>query len=229
VLTLPASTGRSRATGLGQDKSGWCDSLTTRLVGRAPLARAQLPAMPINPSAPLRVVVIGSSCAGKSTFARALSAATGGDHIELDELYWSQGWQPKPEAQFLRLVDAATMGKRWVAAGNYSPARQIFWNRATVIVWLDFSLPRVLLRGLVRSLRRIVGGEPLFHGNRETLGRTFFSRESILWWIVTTFHRRRREFSQVRSTGGFRHLTWLHARTPDEAQGILESLARTDR
>lgn len=184
--------------------------------------------MPIYTSAPQRVVVIGSSCAGKSTFARALSAAMGDDHIELDELYWSQGWQPKPETEFLRLVEAATTGKRWVAAGNYSPAREILWNRATVIVWLDLSLPRVLLRGLRRSLQRVFGGEPLFHGNRETLRRTFFSRESILWWIVTTFHRRRREFAGLRTTDRFQHLTWLHARTPDEAQGILESLAGTD-
>lgn len=130
------------------------------------------------------------------------------------------------ETEFLRLVDAATTGKRWVAAGNYSPARELLWNRATVIVWLDLSLPRVLLRGLRRSLQRIFDGEPLFHGNRETLRRTFFSRESILWWIVTTFHRRRREFAELRSTGRFHHLTWLHVRTPDEARGILESLAR---
>ena len=184
--------------------------------------------MPINTAAPQRVVVIGSSCAGKSTFTRALSAATGGDRIELDELYWSEGWRPKPEPEFLRLVDAATTGTRWVAAGNYSPAREILWNRATVIVWLDLSLPRVLLRGLRRSLRRIVCRDPLFHGNRETLRRTFLSRESILWWIVTTFHRRRREFAELRMTGGFHHVTWLHARTPREAQGILESLARAD-
>jgi len=196
--------------------------------GQALLTRAQSSAMPIKTSAPQRVVVIGSSCAGKSTFARALSSSTGDDHIELDDLYWSPGWQPKPETEFLRLVDAATTGKRWVAAGNYGRAREILWNRATVIVWLDLSLPRVLLRGLRRSLQRIFDGEPLFHGNRETLRRTFFSRESILWWIVTTFHRRRREFAELRSTGRFRHLTWLHARTPDEAQGILECLARTD-
>ncbi len=183
--------------------------------------------MSIN-TAPQRVVVIGSSCAGKSTFARALSAAMVDDHIELDELYWSQGWQPKPEVEFLRLVDAATTGMRWVAAGNYSPAREILWNRATVIVWLDLSLPRVLLRGLRRSLQRIFSGEPLFHGNKETLRRTFFSRESIIWWIVTTFHRRRREFGELGSAGRFQHLTWRHARTPHEAQDILESLARAE-
>ena len=182
--------------------------------------------MPIDTSAPHRVVVVGSSCAGKSTFARALSEARGDSHIELDELYWSHSWQPKPEAEFLRLVDAATAGEDWVAAGNYSPAREILWTRANAIVWLDLSLPRVLARGLRRTLQRIVSREPLFHGNRETLRQSFLSRDSILWWIVTTFHRRRREFAQLRSAGRFRQLTWFHARTPAQAQAILESLAR---
>jgi hypothetical protein len=76
-------------------------------------------------------------------------------------------------------------------------------------------------------LRRIASREPLFHGNRETLRQSFLSRESILWWIVTTFHRRRREFAQLRSTGRYRHLAWHHARTPAQAQDILESLARS--
>jgi hypothetical protein len=33
------------------------------------------------------------------------------------------------------------------------------------------------------------------------------TRESILCWILTTFHRRRRELSELRSTGTFHHLT----------------------
>jgi adenylate kinase family enzyme len=173
-----------------------------------------------------RVVVVGSSCAGKSTFAGALSASTGWARIELDELYWSPGWQPRPVAQFHQLVQDAVAGDEWVAAGNYSSAREILWARATTIVWLDLALHRVLWRGLNRSLRRIASREPLFHDNRETLRRTFASRESILWWILTTFHRRRREFAQLRSSHQFGHLTWLHARTPAQARRMLASLVR---
>ncbi|MEO5686116.1 MAG: hypothetical protein ABIR54_02045 [Burkholderiaceae bacterium] len=93
------------------------------------------------------------------------------------------------------------------------------------IVWLDLSLPRVFWRGLKRSLRRGLLGERVFHDNAETLRRTFFSRESILWWILTTFHRRRREFAELRSSESFAHLNWLRARTPGQAQAILGSLA----
>jgi adenylate kinase family enzyme len=176
-----------------------------------------------------RVVVIGSSCAGKTTFARALATARGCPHIELDELFWSADWQPKPVAQFRRLVADRAGATHWVADGNYGSAREVLWPRATTVVWLDPGLPRVFWRGLRRTAARAVNREELWHGNRESLGRTFFSRESLLLWIVTTFHRRRREFERLRASSEFAHLTWHRARGPREAGALLGLLQSGDR
>lgn len=174
-----------------------------------------------------RVVVIGSSCAGKSSFARALARARGCPHIELDDLFWSAGWQPKPVAEFRRLVDAATGAPGWVADGNYGSARDLVWPRATTVVWLNFSLARVLWRGIRRTLCRSMTGEVLWHGNRESLRRALLSRESLLLWIATTFHRRRREFDALRAGDTFGHLTWLEARHPAQARELLLALQAT--
>lgn len=171
-----------------------------------------------------RVVVIGSSCAGKSTFARHVAEARQCTLIELDELYWAEHWTPKPQVEFLRLVNAASAGRAWVAAGNYSPARRILWARATTIVWLNYSLPLVLWRGLRRTVRRAITRESLFHGNVESFRRSFFSRESILWWIVSTFGRRQREFNALRASPEFSHIQWLEARSPADAADIARSL-----
>lgn len=181
--------------------------------------------MNAHPSPPSpRIVVIGSSCAGKSTFARSLAQARGCAHIELDELFWSAGWQPKPAPEFRRLVAAAAGGDSWVADGNYSSARDLLWPRATTVVWLDLGLPRVLWRGLRRSMGRALSGRPLWHGNRESLRRTFLSKDSLLLWIVSTYHRRRREFAQLREAQAFGHLTWLQARDPAQARALLRAL-----
>ncbi len=174
-----------------------------------------------------RVVVIGSSCAGKSTFARALAASRGCALIELDELYWAPHWTPKPTAEFLRLVGEAAAGERWVAAGNYGLAREALWGRATTIVWLNFGLPRVFWRGLRRTVARVVSREELFHGNRESFRQSFLSRDSILWWILTTFHRRQRGFHALRDAAAFAHLQWHEARHPREADAILRRLRDT--
>lgn len=176
-----------------------------------------------------RVVVIGSSCAGKTTFARALARARGCPHIELDELFWSPGWKPRPTPEFRRLVSASASTIDWVADGNYGSARTDLWPRATTVVWLDFGLPRVLWRGLRRTLARCISRQELWHGNRESVARAFFSTDSLLLWIVTTFARRRREFEQLRASGEFGHLTWHKARDPREAGALLRMLQADGR
>jgi adenylate kinase family enzyme len=176
------------------------------------------------PESSPRIVVIGSSCAGKTTFARLLAEARGCSRIELDELFWSPGWVPKPASEFLRLVAEAAGSGAWVADGNYAISRGVLWPRATTIVWLNYSLPRVLWRGLRRTVSRCLYGEVLYHGNRESLRRSFLSRESILVWIVTTYYRRRREFAELRASEAFGHLEWLEVRHPREANRLLSLL-----
>jgi len=171
-----------------------------------------------------RVVVIGSSCAGKSTFAQQLAAVRGCARIELDEFFWSENWTPRPHSEFLQLVESAAAGTVWVASGNYSQARAVLWARATTIVWLNYSLPLVVWRGIKRTVKRTVLREVLFHGNRESFRRSFLSKESILWWIVSTYHRRQREFEVLRTSAQFSHVQWLETRRPSATAEILRSL-----
>jgi adenylate kinase family enzyme len=44
----------------------------------------------------MRFVVVGTSGAGKSTFASALAKATGYPYIELDQFYWGENWAGVP-------------------------------------------------------------------------------------------------------------------------------------
>ena len=168
-----------------------------------------------------RVVVVGTSCAGKSTFARALAEASACPRIELDALHWGPNWQPKPAEEFRRLVAEAAGSEVWVADGNYGAVRESLWPRASAIVWLNYSYPRVLWQALARTVKRCITREPLWHGNRESVWRSFFSRQSILVWVSTTYHRRQREFAALRASGRFPHLTWFEFRHPRQAQQWL--------
>jgi adenylate kinase family enzyme len=176
----------------------------------------------------MRVVVIGTSCSGKTTFAKSLADAKHITHIELDEHHWGPNWTPVPQPIFLQSVSKAVEGEHWVASGNYDAVRDVLWSRATTIVWLNYSFPVVLWRGTRRTIRRAVTREELFHGNRESFKLSFFSRDSILWWIVTTFHRRRREFKTLRASIEFQNLDWREARRPRQAELILEALIRDE-
>jgi adenylate kinase family enzyme len=173
---------------------------------------------------PERVVVVGTSCCGKTLFSRQLAQSLGYPYVELDELYWAPSWTPKPENEFRRLVAVAASAPRWVAEGNYGRIREVLWPRATTIVWLNYSFLTVFFRALRRTLHRIVTKKKLWHGNRESVVRSFFSRDSILVWVITTFHRRRKEFAVLRASGKYPHLSWVEFRRPSDAQVYLRSL-----
>lgn len=168
-----------------------------------------------------RILVIGTSSAGKTTLAAALARRLGIPAIELDALYWSPGWQAKPTDEFLRLLRDATAGPSWVADGNYSVARPVLWPRVNVIVWLNYALPVVFWRGLVRAVRRAWRGEVLWHGNRESFFRTFFSRDSILLWILTTHRRRNMQFRQLQGDPQYAGILWIELRKPSQASAWL--------
>lgn len=171
-----------------------------------------------------RVVVVGISGAGKSTTARAITAHAGGEHIELDALFWGPNWTPKPEATFKSLVANAIASERWVVDGNYSVIREIVWPQATTVVWLNLSFPVVFWQVLRRTLIRAFNHQELWQGNRESIRRSFFSKESILWWVITAYRRRQSEFARLQRDAIYPHLSWIELRNRDEVDAFLASL-----
>lgn len=172
---------------------------------------------------PQRVLVIGTSGAGKSTFAARLAHRLACPHVELDDLFWGPRWTPKPPPQFAALVAAAAAGERWVIDGNYSSVQALLWPRATHVVWLNYSRPRVMWRVLRRTLSRLLARRELWHGNRESWRRTLLSRESILAWAWTTHAQRARRFQALRDEGVHPHLHWVELDSPRQAAAWLQA------
>jgi adenylate kinase family enzyme len=175
-----------------------------------------------------RVVVVGTSCSGKTTFARRLATILGAQYVELDSLYWGPGWTPRPD--FQQQVLAAAQQPRWVLDGNYSAVRDLIWRRCTAIVWLDYPFARIFSRALCRTVRRVATGERLYAGNRETIGGALFDPEGIPWWVVRTYRKRRREFPALFRQPEYGHAAVIRLHTPTAAEAWLaEASACTDR
>jgi adenylate kinase family enzyme len=98
-----------------------------------------------------RVLVIGISGAGKSTFSRALAARTGLPLIHLDKEFWRPGWTETPRPEWRARVAELAAGERWVMEGNYAGTFDLRLPRADAVLWFDYPAPRCL----VRVLRRI--------------------------------------------------------------------------
>lgn len=174
-----------------------------------------------------RVSVVGSTGTGKTTYARRLARILGVPHTELDAIVWQPNWTLLPPDEFRAQVAEQIAAPGWVVDGNYGGAqvRPMVWSLADTIVWLDFSLPVIYRRLLRRTLDRIRDGQELWPGtgNRETIRNAFFSRESLFWWALKTYWRRRRSYTALFARPEYAHATRLRFRTPAEADRWLES------
>ncbi len=105
-----------------------------------------------------RVLVMGSSGSGKSTFARRLANLTGLPFVSLDALYWQPGWQPsEPEVFGARVMEAATE-LRWIMDGNYMSHGGSDLRRQRADTVICFDLPRYLcMTGIVTRIVRSYG------------------------------------------------------------------------
>ncbi len=69
----------------------------------------------------MRIIVVGTSGAGKTTMAKRTASKLGLAHIELDSLHWEAGWQALTQTnpgEFIRRVSVAVSAENWVLDGN---------------------------------------------------------------------------------------------------------------
>ncbi|ACZ30569.1 putative adenylate kinase [Xylanimonas cellulosilytica DSM 15894] len=176
-------------------------------------------------TAPRRLRVVGTSGAGKTTFARAVAARLGLAHLELDELFWDSGWTFRaPDDVDRRLAEflAADGADGWVACGNWASKLDGRFGDYDALVWLDYSRARVMARVIWRTLVRVVTRRELWHGNRERLAN-LFSRDpedNIVLWSWTSFADNRERYAEQAATDP----RVVRLRSPREARHWLDAL-----
>ncbi len=174
----------------------------------------------------MRIVVVGTSGAGKTAMATRIASAFGLPRIELDRLHWEPNWQALTETNpgaFIRRVNAATSGDAWVCDGNYGLVRDLIWGRATNLIWLDYGREVIMVRVIKRSVARAFSGTELWAGNKEDWRRWWRPSHPIRWaW--STWRRRRLEFEAILSSERHRHLTVLRLQSPRDAATVIDRL-----
>ena len=169
--------------------------------------------------------MVGTSGAGKSTFASALAAVLGVPWVELDSVYHQADWTPLPVSEFRSRVLAVASGPCWVIDGSYSAVRDLVWSRADTVVWLDLPRRTVMRRLVFRTLRRVAGRVELWNGNRERW-RNFFTldeQESVIAWAWKTHGSLRSRYVTYLADPVAGHLRVVRLRSPRAVRRFLRS------
>ena len=97
-----------------------------------------------------RILVLGSSGAGKSHLSRALAEILGIDAIHLDDHFWHSDGQPCGDREWREIVKELAARESWIMDGTYERSLDLRLPRAEAIILLEcpseICLERVLRR-----------------------------------------------------------------------------------
>jgi len=177
----------------------------------------------------MRLLMLGSTGSGKSTFARTLAGRVGCAYIELDALNWDPNWTNLSLADPEKLagrVRAAIAPDAWTCDGNYSVVRPLILSRATHVVWLDYARPVIMGRVIRRSFTRALTNDELWPGtgNREDF-RRWLAPEHPTRWAWDTYHAKRPGYQALFDAPEYAHIDRRRVRHPREAARLMDSLA----
>jgi len=176
----------------------------------------------------MRIAVVGTSGAGKTTMARAIATALEVPCIELDRLNWNANWQALSQtdpSEFVRRVTEATTASAWVSDGHYGLVRDLLWRRATHLIWLDYGRGLIMYRVIRRSIARALDRSELWPGtgNREDW-RRWLRPSHPIGWAWRTWRQRRQRFEELLSRPQYGHLAVLRLRAPRDPMRVLREL-----
>lgn len=94
-----------------------------------------------------KIIVLGCSGSGKSTFSKKLSKKTGLPLYYLDMLYWNNDWTHISREEFREKQKEIMKGDEWILDGNFRGTIETRLKRCELAYLLDFPV-EVCLEGI---------------------------------------------------------------------------------
>jgi adenylate kinase family enzyme len=173
--------------------------------------------------------VVGTSGSGKTAAAAALACRLGVPHVELDGIFHQPGWTELSPEEFRARVGRIVATPSWVVDGTYSVVRDLVWDRADTVVWVDPSLPVVAWQVVTRTVGRMVRRTELWNGNRERVSNlfSFNPQKSIIAWSLSRHALYRRRFLAASVDPRWAHLTFNRLQTRRQVDVFVHRASAT--
>ncbi len=173
----------------------------------------------------MRVNVVGTSGSGKTTVSRRIAEKLNVPHVEMDALFWKPNWTESTDDEFFPMLEDALSSNAWVLDGNYDRTRPIKWKRVQTVVYLDLPFLVVLCRMVRRCLVRGLKREELWAGNTESIWKHIFTRDSMILWTISSFHRVRRRYEKAFEMPEYSDIRFVRLRSRKEVEDFVERIS----
>ena len=162
-----------------------------------------------------RILIIGTSGSGKTSFAELICKKHNLHNIELDSLFWKENWIESGNEEFRNMIKEEMRDKTgYVINGNYNKVKDITWGNCDTIIWLDYSRFIVMYRVIKRTFIRVFTKKILWQGNIETFKKSFLSKDSIIIWAWKTYSIRKRQYLNLLNTNPYNNNQFIVIRNP---------------
>ena len=169
----------------------------------------------------MRINIVGTSGCGKSTVGKHIAEGLNVPYIQLDELFWKPNWAESTDEELYPKLEKALSADEWVLDGNYNRTTPIKWKRVQMVVYLDLPFHIVLYRIIRRSLLRGIRNEELWHGNKETLWKHLFTRDSMILWTIRRFSMNRKRYTELFEKPEYSHIKFVRLCSDKEVKNFV--------
>ena len=132
-----------------------------------------------------RISIVGGSGSGKSTLCNILSKELNLPAIHLDAINYEPNWVEIDKEERDKIISNKSEEDKWIIDGNYNKTLQERFEKADLIIWLDYSTIKQLKGVIKRYLKTYNKERPEIPGCKERLDFTFIK-------YVLTYNKKKR-------------------------------------
>ncbi len=132
-----------------------------------------------------RISIVGGSGSGKSTLCNILSKELGLPAIHLDAINYEPNWVEIDKTERDNIILSKAQDDKWVIDGNYNKTLKERFDKADLIIWLDYSTLKQLHGILKRYFTTRNSERPEIPGCKERLEPEFVK-------YVLTYNKKKR-------------------------------------
>lgn len=122
----------------------------------------------------MRILIIGVSASGKTTFARKIAEKINAPLFLMDQIMWLPGWNYIGDEETVEKINEIIVKDEWILEGYIAKAARVeVFDRADLILYLDYPGWLSAWRYLKRTLKHRKNPRPELPGSPESFSFKF--------------------------------------------------------